>query len=209
MADRLGLGAAVGGVSLVSGTGYRGVLAGFSLVRRRDERAESHGDMVGWLGSDGDWSEEPDVVGERVLTAACAVESHPVDPAGLRRALDALTAPIRARLSLAAGRRWLAAEPSASARRVADRLSQGVAEVARRRDRRALARMERAMRFVAGGHTAGESMLLDRMAEASTADLLAWLDRVPAPQWRSDPIEVRLNGLIVFEDVSRAESGCL
>ena len=65
------------------------------------------------------------------------------------------------------------------------------------------------MRFVAGGHTAGESMLLDRMAEASTADLLAWLDRVPAPQWRSDPIEVRLNGLIVFEDVSRAESGCL
>jgi hypothetical protein len=43
-------------------------------------------------------------------------------------------------------------------------------------------------------------MVLDRMAEAPTRDLLAWLDRVPAPEARSDPIEVRLTGIVVFDD---------
>jgi superfamily II DNA or RNA helicase len=198
LADQLGSGAGVGGVALVAGTGHRGVLAGFSLIRRRDKSPEAHG-AVGWLSSDGEWSEDAEVVGERVLAAACRVESSLVDPVTLRTALDALTVPIRGRLSLAAGRRWLVGEPSASVRRVAERLTQGVAEAARRRDRRALERLERAMTFVAGGHTAGEDLLLDRMAEASTADLLAWLDRVPAAEPRSDPIEIRLTGLVVFE----------
>lgn len=198
LADRVGAGTAVGGVATVTGTGHRGVLAGFRLVRRGDETVGADASAVGWLSHDGVWSEDPGVVGERVL-AACGSASRPVDPTALRTALDALTAPIRARLSLAAGRRWLAGEPSAAARGVADRLSQAVADAARRRDRRMLARLERALRFVAGGHTAGESMLLDRMAGTSTAELLAWLDRVPATESRSDTVEVRLTGVIVFE----------
>jgi len=199
LADRLGIGAGTSGVALISGTGHQGVLAGFSLIRRRDHTTEAQGDAVGWLTSIDEWSEDADLVGERVLVAAGGMNSRPVDPVTLRAALDALTIPIRRRLSLAAGRRWLVGEASASARRIAQRLTQAVAEAARRRDRRALARLERAMSFVAGGHTAGESLLLDRMAEASTADLLAWLDRVPAAETRSDPIEVRLTGLVVFE----------
>jgi hypothetical protein len=74
----------------------------------------------------------------------------------------------------------------------------------------ALARLERAMNFVGGGHTAGEDMWLDRMAEASTEDLLAWLHQVPAPESRTDPIEIRLTGIVVFEAevlTRRAESG--
>jgi hypothetical protein len=94
----------------------------------------------------------------------------------------------------------MAAEPSPSARYVAERLSLEVAEAARRRDRQRLERLERATRFVAGGRSAGEEMVLDRMAEASTRDLLAWLDRVPAPEARSHPIEVRLTGIVVFDD---------
>jgi len=199
LVDRLGSGLAVGGVALVSGTGHHGVLAGFSLTRPGGDTTGSVGNALGWLGSDGEWSENADVIVERVLTAADWAESRAVDPTLLRTALDALANPIRARLALAAGRRWLAAEPSASARRIADRLSHAVADAARRRDRRALARLERALRFVAAGHTAGEAMLLDRAVEAPTADLLAWLDRVPVPDWRSDPIEVRLTGIIVFE----------
>jgi hypothetical protein len=150
------------------------------------------------------------VVVDRVEAAARASESRTIDPTSLRQVLDRLTNPIRARLALAAGRRWLAAEPSASARRVADRLSHCVAEAARRRDRVALARLERAMNFVGGGHTAGEDMWLDRMAEASTEDLLAWLHQVPAPESRTDPIEIRLTGIVVFEAevlTRRAESG--
>jgi hypothetical protein len=199
LADQLVDGAAVGGLALVSGTGHHGVLAGFSLLRRSGDRTEPLAEAVGWLSAEGDWTEDADVVGERVRVAAAAADTRPVDPTTLPATLDALTSPIRARLSLAAGRRWLAAEPSASARQVADRLGQGVAEAARRRDRRELARLERAMRFVAGGHTAGEEILLDRMVEASTADLLAWLDRAPPADRRSDPIEVRLTGIVVFD----------
>jgi hypothetical protein len=83
---------------------------------------------------------------------------------------------------------------------VAERLGRAVAEAARRRDRRELERLERAVRFVAGGHTAGESLLMDRMADAPERDLLAWVGRMPAPAPRGDPIEARLTGIIVFEE---------
>lgn len=199
LADRLGGGVAVGGVALVTGTGRDGVLAGFALVRRCGDRADVLGDTVGWLSADGAWSEAADVVAERVLAAASGADSRAIDPTTLRTALDALASPIRERLALAAGRRWLAAEPSASARRIVERLGHDVAEAARRRDGRELARLERAMRFIANGHTAGEDILLDRMAEASAADLLAWLDRVPVADRRHDPIEVRLSGIVVFQ----------
>jgi hypothetical protein len=82
---------------------------------------------------------------------------------------------------------------------VIERVSQDVAEAARKRDRRRLGRLERAIRFVAGGHTAGEELVLERMAEAPTDDLLAWLDRVPPPDARGDPIEARLTGMVLFE----------
>ncbi|HKT58972.1 MAG TPA: DEAD/DEAH box helicase [Gemmatimonadales bacterium] len=199
LADRLGGGAGVEGTALVSGTGHRGVLAGFSLVCRRGETPESLGAVVGWLGADGEWSEDAEVVEERVLAAACATESGPLDSSALGTALDGLANPIRARLALAGGRRWTQAEPGASARRVAERLSEAVAEAARQRDRRRLERLERAMRLAAGGHTAGEEMVLDSMAEAPTADLLAWLDRLSAPDARGEPIEARLTGLVVFD----------
>jgi superfamily II DNA or RNA helicase len=199
LADRLGEAAGVEGTALVAGGGCHGVLAGFTLLRRRGQTSDRLGAAVGWLGADGAWSEDAEVVGER-LQAAWASESRPLTPIALRTALDGLTNTIRARLSLAGGRRWMAAEPSPSARYVAERLSHEVAEAARRRDRQRLERLERATRFVAGGRSAGEEMVLDRMAEASTRDLLAWLDRVPAPEARSHPIEVRLTGIVVFDD---------
>jgi hypothetical protein len=120
-------------------------------------------------------------------------------PEQVQAALDGLASPIRARLTLAAGRRWASAEPTCAARRLAERLGRAVAEAARRRDRCELERLERAMRFVARGHTAGEAMLMDRMADAAVRDLLAWAGRMPAPAPRGDPIEARLTGIIVFE----------
>jgi hypothetical protein len=53
---------------------------------------------------------------------------------------------------------------------------------------------------VAGGHTAGEAMLMDRMAAAPEHELLAWVGRMTAPAPRSDPIEARLTGIVVFEE---------
>jgi hypothetical protein len=199
LADRLGGMSGVEGSSMVAGAGSRGVLAGFRLVRRSGDTIQSLGAAVGWLQPDGEWSEDADIVGQRLLAAACAGDSRPISSTAVQTALDALTNPIRARLALASGRRWTSAEPTPSARRVIERVSQDVAEAARKRDRRRLGRLERAIRFVAGGHTAGEELVLERMAEAPTDDLLAWLDRVPPPDARGDPIEARLTGMVLFE----------
>jgi hypothetical protein len=106
---------------------------------------------------------------------------------------------VRARLATAAGRRWTAPEPSAAARRVAARLGEWVALAARERDRRGLDRLERALSFVTGGHTAGEAILVERMADAPSSDLKAWVGRVVSPTPRRDGLDVRVTGIIVFE----------
>jgi hypothetical protein len=107
---------------------------------------------------------------------------------------------VRARLALAAARRWTAAEPDAAARRLTLRLGELVRTAARRRDGRELARLERALAFVAGGHTAGEAMLVRRLADADAPALAACLAGIPATSARWDAIDVRLTGLVVFDD---------
>jgi hypothetical protein len=199
LADRLGDAPGAAGTALVRGTGGRGVLAGFTLWVRRGDSAESLAAVVGWVDPEDGWTEDAHIVGDRLLRAAHADTPDRVSADDIQGALDRLAGPIRSRLALGAGRRWAAAEPTCSARRVTERLGRAVAEAARRRDRRELERLDRAVRFVAGGHTAGEALLMDRMADAPERDLLAWIARMPAPAPRGDPIEARLTGIIVFE----------
>jgi hypothetical protein len=115
------------------------------------------------------------------------------------RALDQLAVVIRGRLALAAGRRWSGAEPASAARRLVERLGEDIASAARRRDRRSLERLERTLAFAGGGHTAGEAMLVETMAQADPETLSRWLERAPAATPRWEAIDVRLTGLILFE----------
>jgi hypothetical protein len=212
LADQLGNGpagsgsATAGGSAWVSGaaTGAsggdgRGVLAGFELVALLGGERERIASVVGWLAPGGTWTEEESVVAERLRAAAACDDRSPPAPAVIRRALDGLVAPVRARLALAAARRWTAVEPDTAARRLAPRLGELVRSAARRRDGGELARLERALAFVAGGHTAGEAMLLRRLADADSSALAAKLASMPAPASRWDAIDVRLSGLVVFD----------
>ena len=175
-----------------------GVLAGVELVALRRGERERIGSVVGWLGPDGTWTEEESVVAERLRTAAACTHRAPPTPDVLQQALDRLVGPVRARLALAAARRWTAAEPDTAARRLALRLGELVRAAARRRDGGELARLERALAFVAAGHTAGEAMLVRRLADAPA--LAASLAGIPAPSAHWDAIDVRLTGLVIFED---------
>jgi hypothetical protein len=176
----------------------RGVLAGFELLALRHGERQCIGSVVGWLGPDGSWSEDESIVAERLRAAAACDNRAPPTSAVIRQALDRLVGPVRARLALAAARRWTAAEPDAAARRLALRLGALVRTAAQRRDARDLARLERALAFVAGGHTAGEAMLVRRLADADA--LAACLAGIPATSARWDAIDVRLTGLVVFDD---------
>jgi hypothetical protein len=200
LADRLGDAPGAAGTALARGTGRRGVVAGFSLWVRRGDASQLLAAVVGWLDPEDGWTEDAQIVGDRLLEAAGAETLAAMSADEAQVALDGLAGPIRARLTLAARGRWDSAEPTCSARRVAERLGHVVAEAARRRDQRELERLERAMRFVAGGHTAGEARLMERMADAAERELLGWVGRMPASAPRGDPIEARLTGIIVFEE---------
>jgi hypothetical protein len=156
--------------------------------------------VVGWLESGGDWTEDSWTLTRRLVEAARAGGTRPAPIGAIQAALDRLASPIRARLALAAGRRWTAPEPSSAARQLAARVGEWVALAARARDRSGLERLERALSFVAGGHTAGEAMLVARMADAAPTDLRAWVRAVPTPTPRWDALGVRVTGIIVFEE---------
>ena len=75
---------------------------------------------------------------------------------------------------------------------------QAIGTAARRREARTLETLERALAFVAGGHTAGEAMLVERLADAEDAGFLRLAGRLPAPTTRWGPVEVRLVGVLLF-----------
>jgi hypothetical protein len=212
LVDRLGEGPAVSGSALACGSvrvpgtaagapcgGGAGVLAGFELLALRRGERERMGSVVGWLTPDGTWSEDESVVADRLRAAAACDKRAPPTAAVIGQALDRLVAPVRARLGLAAARRWTAAEPDTAARRLALRLGELVRVAARHRDGGKLARVERALAFVAGGHTAGEAMLVRRLADADSRALAASLAGIPATSARWDAIDVRLTGLVIFD----------
>jgi superfamily II DNA or RNA helicase len=213
LVDQLGDGPAASGSAPASGSAWvpraetaaagcagAGVLGGFELLALRRGERERIRSVVGWLGPDGTWTEEESVVSARLRAAAVCDNRSPPAPAVVRQALDRLVGPVRARLALLAARRWTAAEPDTAARRLALRLGELVRVAARRRDGGELARLERALAFVAGGHTAGEAMLVRRLADADSRLLAAGLAGIPATSARWDAIDVRLTGLVIFDD---------
>jgi hypothetical protein len=153
---------------------------------------------LGWLEIEGAWTEAPEIVADRLDSAAGQRQRQIADVEELHRYLTLLAPLIRARLSLTSGRRWLSPDPTPAARQVATRLRQLIGEAARLRHHGSLLQLERMLGFVAGGHTAGEEMLIERLVEAPARELTSRLSRATTVQPSWNGIEVRLTGLIVF-----------
>ena len=195
LARDLGRGDALAGVARVCSP-HQGLLAGFALYRASDPAACLSA-TVGWLDSSGVWTEDAALIAERLTYAATQTQQQMVAAGDLQRYLALLTPLIRERLAHTRGRRWLSPEPTPAARGAAVRLGELIRQAARLRQEDRLLQLERALGFVAGGHTAGEEMLLETLAAASDKDLTAAL-RYTMPQTEWDGIEVRLTGMIVF-----------
>ncbi|HEX6104425.1 MAG TPA: C-terminal helicase domain-containing protein, partial [Gemmatimonadales bacterium] len=197
LAEALGSSLSRGGTAVVP-SGPPGVLAGFGLHAAGRSTEVRLGFAIGWLDQDGRWSEDEETVAAR-LTAAAAIEAEsPADPARLASALTALAPRVRARLRVLAERRWSAGDCDGAARAVAAGLQRLIREAARRRDAPALHLLERALGFVAGGHTAGEGMLLERLVEVEGTELARAAARLPPPTPRWGPVEARLAGVLLF-----------
>jgi len=198
LADQLG-GPGTAGTALVSGSCCEGAVAGYELWARRGTTSRPLAVTVGWLDEHGGWTEDCETVVPRMLEAGEHGRLSAPPTGTVRHVLDHLAVVIRRRLALAAASRWRLAEPALAARQLVERLGEEIALAVRRRDRRRLERLERALAFASGGHAAGEAMLVHRMAQADGQRLSSWVERAPIPTPRWDVLDVRLTGLIVFE----------
>jgi hypothetical protein len=193
VAREFGASSAAAGVARVSSS-HRGVLAGISLHLGNPPICLSA--IAGWLLPDGTWTEDAQLITERLRLAA-ASQGDEALPDESRMYLELLAPVLRRRLALARGARWTSPQPTIQARAVARRLSDLIREAARLRDDHRLSQLEQALAFVGGGHTAGEEMVLAATSEVADEGLTPVLaGSVPQPDW--DGVELRLTGFIVF-----------
>lgn len=176
---------------------YEGLLAGFKLQTSTDNPLLLSATVL-WLERNGSWTEAPEIVTRRLEEAAGQRGRQPIDASQLSDWLALLSRPIKDRLALTGSRRWVVPEPEPAVRRLAARLQALTREAARLHQPDRLMRLERAIGFVTRGHTAGEAILIERLADSSDVELAAGLGGFPpgCPPWRG--IEVRLTGLILF-----------
>lgn len=184
------------GVAGVFGEGA-GALVGFRLGGRSSKGSEARWSTVGWIDDEGGWSEASDRVESALRLALEAPTAVPPSELELARILSIVGYIISGRLSLLQRSRWAAPAPGPEARQLIRRLRALAADAARRRDNALLPRLERALRFAASGHTAGERALISELATSST-DLIRRLDRLPPPSPSFDPLPPVITGIIVF-----------
>jgi hypothetical protein len=212
LVERFGGGEPRAGVALLPSTGHCGLLAGFALYRSDEPVCLSA--TVLWLEPDGAWTETPETITARLNAAVAEPGIWPLTGETVKAWLALLAIPIRERLALIRGRRWIKPDPSTAARHLAGRLQGMVRDAARQHSAARLEQLERALAFVVGGHTAGEAALVERLAKVADRDLLVAAGRLPGGTAAGDGIEVRLTGLIVFgpaqaDTVELASPECL
>jgi superfamily II DNA or RNA helicase len=204
LADRvLQDGVAEAGVAAVAAgrTGEAGVLAGLA-VEETGSRCRRLAAWVGWLpeGAPSDaWRTDQAAVGPRllgILDQAGAESADPPSPAELSAALERL-APVAARLLRQASAAQLGRAPrSPGAGRLRRRVLEEAAAARRARRGETLERLEAWLGFLAGGHTAGEARLVERLA--LQPGVPAEWPPAAGPPAAPGPAGIRVSGLVLF-----------
>jgi len=183
-------------------TAPAGILAGFALHPWTAGSSEPLASWVLWWDRRRGWTEDPDVIVGQLAIAARAGddgrESLPLPRRTIDQAIGRLAGPIRERMRRLTRSQWLDRPLSSTARTVVTRLQTLGRAATRRRNGAALCRLDAALRFAAGGHTAGERALIARLASAPDRvfeQMIEWLPTAVAPV---DAVHCRLTGLIVF-----------
>lgn len=193
------------GIEGVAGVrGDAGVLATVSLEWA--ELAPPFRSVIAlWGSADGAWTDDPAMIME-ALEQAMTAEPLPLGTATLRAAIGRLEAEVKRRVRLTRDAHWTAPTARPEVRRLLAQLRRLARRTARERDRARLDLLDRAMRFVAGGHTTGEMMRIAELAALPDQGVLAALSRLPSPRPVPGAPRVRLTGLIVFGEAGAVRS---
>jgi superfamily II DNA or RNA helicase len=203
LAERFRSASAQSGVAVIDSS-TPGLLAGFALHHPGSPGALAS--TILWLAQDGSWSEAPAEVSHRLSLAAEQQDVVVIDPALLREWLALLAGPLRDRLTLIRGRRWISPDPSSATRQAMNRIQSLIGDAARRRQATRLAELEGALAFLASGHTAGEKTMVQRLVQASRRELGELIRRLPVRPFRWEGLEIRLTGLVVFRPAQGSAS---
>lgn len=200
LARDLGDGARIAGVAVIVGS-EPGLLAGIEIMEMTGH--DGPGIVVGRsllsIGIGHTWGSEADAVPRLRWAARQNDAAAPISRAERRAALDCLAAGVRSLLCQHEAAAWWR-RGDATARTLLQRLYAMVRPAGRARDRATLALVERAIRFVGGGHTAGERVLIQELSATGDAALLRKLPGLPSPSPGSGLLGARLSGLIVIRD---------
>lgn len=184
-----------GGVAALDWEGDDGTLAGLALLDADQGRRPAV--VVLWVDGHGAASSDPATLTRALAAAATEPQGLVPDRCEVAAAVGRLEPHASALLRAAHGAVWIRREPVPEARRLARRLTIAGRDAARRRDARALDAIDRALGFTTRGHTAGETRLIEELADRPAGELCGRLAALgPGPS--AVAIEVRLAGLIVF-----------
>ena len=190
----IGEGAACTGTARVRSTS-RGCLVGIALVGPREQSTG----FVMWRDTAGRWTDEPRIIEERVVEAALAARGAVIACESPIRLPPDLAEHVRARLRLALQPAFVGTPPSEGGRRLSGRLRRLARQGVRARDATLVSSLQAALRFAAGGHTAGEAALVEQLLALDDAALLSRLRALPAPSAPPSLLVPRLVGIILFE----------
>ncbi|HEX5819126.1 MAG TPA: helicase-related protein [Gemmatimonadales bacterium] len=189
-------------LSIASGTAPRpglarvaseraGILVGYRVAGRGDGGSVS----LVWLHADGT-TEAPELL-RALLTEAADAPSLPLGAGERRAVLTRIAGHLRMRVQASQRSAWQPMPGREGVTRLLARLWEFARRAARDRDQPLLARLQAAVRFVGGGHTAGEAALVARLADADDTTLRRALASLP-PATGADLPTLRLVGAIVF-----------
>jgi superfamily II DNA or RNA helicase len=184
-------GPAVEGIACVSGS-LPGVVAGFRIAT-----ADGTAREVVLARTDSGWTDRPAIIAALLESAHGTTDIRIPDPARVRAVLGGLAPMVRGALRSAHGAQLADAGGSPQIRRVLRRLLAMAQRATRTRDPAALTGLERGMRFLRRGHTAGEAALVatwESLTEPQLLRVLRWVPDDPPP---SPPERVELVGVLL------------
>jgi hypothetical protein len=174
-----------------------GILAGFTLHQWPGGKTAPIAVHVMWWDAAQGWTEDPGVIQARLDQSRRAQRAQ-VGDCDLRAGLRLLAGAVRERIRAVRLVQWETPALLPAARQVVARLGGLARDAARRRDAGALAQVRRAMAVAAGGHTAGEVQLLERLTSAPDRDVIGALTRLPDPVAVPAILEAQVTGVILF-----------
>lgn len=173
-----------------------GVLLGVAL--ERDGAPEEA--IAFWRAAGGEWTADPTQVHSALRRAMHDSPGNRPDLDLLAREVASVDPLVRQQLRTAMFPRQVGVAPTPDARRFCRRLRGLARRALRDRDPALLPLIEQALRFAAGGKTAGEEMLVHSLLRLDDRRLLARLPSMPVRPPPAGPIRARLIGAIQFRE---------